>query len=263
MAELAQDDFRLADGLHYLEFLKRLHLTLKPDWYFEIGTQTGASLRLSNAKSISVDPVFALRHEVTGAKPELHLFQCTSDDFFVSDRLSALGAKVDLAFLDGMHLMEFLLRDFINTARHCSADSVIVMHDCVPRNSAMTKRHRETKVWTGDVWKIIPILQKYRPDLDLEIVDCAPTGLVIVTGLDATNTVLSDSYDEIIAEFETIEIEDYGIERYFDEVDIVPALQSKWSSACPRLLAGDWRQNPDIAIKVAAPKRDVLRAWGD
>ncbi|WP_377191261.1 glycosyltransferase family protein [Ruegeria meonggei] len=263
MAELAQDGFRLADGLHYLEFLKRLHLTLKPEWYFEIGTQTGASLRLSHSKSISVDPVFAVRHEVIGPKPELHLFQCESDEFFASDHLTTLGAKIDLAFLDGMHLMEFLLRDFINTERQCSRESVIVMHDCVPWNNAITKRQRETQSWTGDVWKIVPILQKYRPDLELEVVDCAPTGLVIVTGLDANNSVLSDAYDDILSEFVSIDLDDYGSARYFDALDIVSAVESRWGSSCPRLLAEGWDQNPDIAIKVAAPNREVLGDWGD
>jgi len=263
MVKLPQDGFRAASGLNYLDFLKTMHQRLKPEWYFEVGTQTGASLRLSDSKSISIDPVFALRHEVIGPKPELYLFQCKSDEFFASNRLSALGAKVDLAFLDGMHLMEFLLRDFINTEQHCDNDSVIVMHDCIPWNGAMTRRRRETQSWTGDVWKMVPILQKYRPDLDVEVVDCDPTGLVIVSGLDARNTVLTQAYDEIVSEYVSTEIEDYGVERYFDELDIVPAAQSRWSSACPRILDAGWRQYPDIAIKIAAPNRGVMDAWGD
>nr|WP_321249254.1 glycosyltransferase [uncultured Ruegeria sp.] len=266
MAKQHQKGFHLADGLDYLEFLRRLHLNLKPEWYFEVGTQTGASLRLSDAKSISVDPSFAVRHELIGTKPELYLFQQSSDEFFAENRLTVLGATVDLAFLDGMHLMEFLLRDFINTERYCSADSVIVMHDCVPWNSAITARQRgkgPTSDWTGDVWKIVPILQAYRPDLDLEIVDCAPTGLVIVTGLDPESNVLSDAYDEILARFKDTDIEEYGVELYFDAIDIVPAEQSRWLSACPRLLPADWKRNPDVSIKVAAPNRETLTAWGD
>ncbi len=32
--------------------------------------------------------------------------------------------------------------------------------------------------WTGDVWKLIPILQRYRPDLQLTLFDAPPSGLV-------------------------------------------------------------------------------------
>ena len=262
MARQHQDGSGLAGGLHYLDFLRRLHTSLKPEWYFEIGTQTGASLRLSQSKSISVDPSFTVRHELIGEKPELHLFQQTSDVFFTQNRLAALGVTVDLAFLDGMHLVEFLLRDFINTERNCSADGVIVMHNCVPHSGATVDgRHAQSPI--GDVWKIVPILQAYRPDLSLEILDCAPTGLMIVSGLDPSNTVLSDAYDEILSRYQDVNIEEYGVARYLDAVDIVQAEQSRWFSACPRLLADGWAEKPDIAIKIAAPERSGMTNWGD
>ncbi|WP_171130878.1 MULTISPECIES: glycosyltransferase [unclassified Ruegeria] len=263
MARQRQEGFGLADGLHYLEFLRRLHATLKPEWYFEVGTQTGASLRLSSAKTISVDPAFIAQLELIGDKPELHLFQETSDKFFASNRLNAMGVEFDLVFLDGMHLVEFLLRDFINTERHCKPDSVIVTHDCVPWNSDIAERDRITKDWTGDVWKIVPILRNYRPDLEIEVVDCAPTGLLIVSGLDPRNTALSDSYDEISVSYTDLKIEEYGVSTYFDELDLVPAEQSRWYSACPHQLAPGWQNKPDIAIKVAAPDRNALTEWGD
>ena len=193
MKRVSRDGCVLADGLNYLSFLEMLHQKLRPEWYPEIGTQTGASLMLSSSKSIAVDPVFRLRHEVVGDKPELYTFQETSDAFFEANRLKRLGAKVDLAFLDGMHLFEFLLRDFIGTEKHCSPVGIVILRDCLPWDVAMTVRERSktpTSSWTGDVWKMIPILKKYRSDLTLEVVDAAPTGLVIVSNLNPKSRVL-------------------------------------------------------------------------
>ena len=56
-------------------------------------------------------------------------------------------------------------------------------------------------MWTGDVWRLLPIFKKYRPDLRVIAVDCEPTGLVVCTKLDPRSTVLADHYYEIIDEF--------------------------------------------------------------
>ncbi|MFP7672311.1 class I SAM-dependent methyltransferase [Marivita sp. S0852] len=266
MKRIAEDGCHLATGLQYLSFFERLHQTVKPDWYLEIGTQTGASLALSSAKSISVDPVYRLRQEVVGQKPALYAFQETSDAFFEADRLKTLGARVDMAFLDGMHLFEYLLRDFIGTEKHASQDGVILLHDCLPWNVAMTSRKRgqtKTSSWTGDVWKMVPILQKYRPDLTLEIVDAAPTGLVIVSSLDPSNRALEKNYDAILEEFLDVELDSYGVDRYFSSFPIQDAQTSRWMSEYPLDLGAGWENNPDICIKIAAPSQAKIENWGD
>jgi hypothetical protein len=81
---------------------------------------------------------------------------------------------VDVAFLDGMHLFEYLLRDFIHTERVCDRNSVILLDDCLPVNIEMTDGERRPDLrkdaelaswWTGDVWKVVEILRELRPDL--------------------------------------------------------------------------------------------------
>ena len=57
----------------------------------------------------------------------------TSDEFFAKfDPRDALGSKIDLAFLDGQHLFEYVLRDFMNTEAVCEENSFILLHDCSP-----------------------------------------------------------------------------------------------------------------------------------
>ncbi|WP_128515053.1 hypothetical protein [Tabrizicola thermarum] len=207
-----------AKGLDYRDFLDALHRQLRFDWYLEIGSQTGRSLAKSRSPSIAVDPQFRIRYDVVGNKPHLHLYQQTSDDFFADGHLKTLKAKPGFSFLDGMHLFEYLLRDFINTEAAGTPNSVIAMHDCCPFGHGMTTREIDNiprGAWTGDVWKLIPILQEYRPDLTIQVLDCAPTGLVIVSNLDPKNKALTRAYDEILRRYTDLTLADYGVDRFY------------------------------------------------
>ncbi|HEY5300648.1 MAG TPA: hypothetical protein VIJ55_08235 [Acetobacteraceae bacterium] len=117
-------------GELYTWALKELHDQLRPDTYFEIGTATGDTLALADCTSIAVDPAFRVARDVVGKKPACCLFQLTSDEFFARHDLGGLlGKPVSMAFLDGMHHFEFLLRDFINTEKHCRAPRRIRFSD--------------------------------------------------------------------------------------------------------------------------------------
>lgn len=178
------------------EFLRRLHRQIKPRTYLEIGVNSGASLRLSRARTIAIDPQFKIIHPL---RCNLVMAKATSDDFFAKEDAFAhfRGKPTDLAFIDGMHLFEFALRDFINVERETDWSSVVVFDDMLPRNVTEAARDRETRAWTGDVYKVILTLREYRPDLVLIPVDTEPTGLLLVLAPDRSNTVLTDKYDEI------------------------------------------------------------------
>ncbi len=200
------------------EFLAALHLCLRPRNYLEIGVGTGLSLELSHVPTIAVDPKFAVQTEI---RTEVRLVRATSDSFFRRrdplrslrgtrnpwrnlrhDRplLGRLGrATVDFAFIDGMHLFEFALRDFMNTERFSSATTVIVLDDMLPRNVIEASRTRVSQDWTGDVYKLVAVLRQYRPDLIVVPVNTQPTGVLLVLAPDHQSTVLQDHYDEIVA----------------------------------------------------------------
>lgn len=216
--------FKQATGLGYLRFLRRLHATYVFDWYLEVGCREGLSFAPVRSKTLAVDPFFKVQTNVLGDKPELHLFQQTSDDFFASGYLRRNKIALSVSFLDGMHRIEYLLRDFIATEKASHPDGVILMHDTNPSNLMMTKRFYKditdgSKAWTGDVWKILPILQRFRPDLTVKMLDSKPTGLLMVTGLNPKSTTLERKYDAICAEYQELLLEDYGIERLFDSFE--------------------------------------------
>jgi hypothetical protein len=182
------------------EFLRSLHERLHPRTYLEIGINDGRSLALSRARTIAVDPAFKITVEL---ECDLRLFRMTSDDFFAQpEPLSWFPEGTpDLSFIDGMHLFEFALRDFINAERLSQPAGVIVLDDMLPRSVPEAARDRFTDAWTGDVYKVAAVLERFRPDLTVVGVNTAPTGVVLVAGLDPANRTLSERYDEILAEY--------------------------------------------------------------
>ena len=186
--------------MHLHDFLARVHQDFEPRTYLEVGVRLGKSLTLSRVPSIGIDPAFEVRCPL---HCDLHLVKATSDDHFA--RANPIehfdGLPIDLAFIDGMHLFEYALRDFMNVERHSHAGTVVVFDDMLPSADRDADRARHRGFWAGDVFKIIPVLHRYRPDLRLIPVSTSPTGVLMVIGLDPQNTVLNENYDQIVSEF--------------------------------------------------------------
>lgn len=189
-------------GDDYLVWLDRLYRSLSPQSVLEIGIYQGVSLAkvCPPTIAIGVDPnptvIYPLRAET-------HIFAETSDQFFSQRRVEKLlsGRPVSIAFVDGLHLYEQALRDFINLESCCGPRSIILLHDTVPLDESTQSRSMDTQFHTGDVWKTVLCLKHYRPDLDIFTIATPPTGLTVVTRLDPTSSVLKHNYDEAIARF--------------------------------------------------------------
>lgn len=205
------------------EFLGQIHDRLRPRNYLEIGVNDGRSLRLSRVPSIAIDPAFRITEPL---RCDLHLVRETSDAFFArrdpivhlrSGRNPIRNIRrgrapfgyylgrtvVDLAFIDGMHLFEYALRDFMNVERFAGPASVIVLDDMLPRSVDEAARDRHTGAWAGDVYKLIDVLRRHRPELVLLPIDTQPTGVLVVLGADPADRRLTDAYEGLVAEFAT------------------------------------------------------------
>lgn len=221
-------------GAHYMEVLAQLSRQRAIKRYLEIGVFRGTAFsRIAADVAIGVDPNFKIDQNIAANKRSVRLFQMGSDAFFRDvDAVAELGGHPDLCFLDGMHLFEYLLRDFYKTERISSRNTVICLHDCLPLNAEMAHRNEAVSYelgsstpyaqwWTGDVWKIVPLLMKYRPDLRVMLLDAPPTGLVCITNLDPDNTVLEKNYLDIVREFYLMPNDESAILNHYKSAPII------------------------------------------
>jgi hypothetical protein len=182
--------------VRYLDFLGEAHERLAPPTYLEIGVRHGGSLSLSRSRSVGIDPAYKLKYDLP---LDVALFRETSDAYFErADPLEALdGTPIGFSFIDGLHLAEFALRDFANVERHSAWTTAVVFDDILPRTVDEAARDRITDAWTGDVYKVLDVLEKHRPDLICLRVGTEPTGLGLILGLDPDSTVLTDAYAQL------------------------------------------------------------------
>ena len=226
----------------YLALLERIHDHLLPRTYVEIGIFHGKSfsLTLPGTLGVGIDPAPSIRHPID---PSAKVFKLASDDFFAQYDLDSVlqGQPVDLAFIDGMHLFEFTLRDFLHLERYCAEESTILVHDVDPLSERMAARGQTSGPWSGDVWKLVPCLKEYRPDLRIATLAVPPAGLGIIRGLDPNSTTLADCYDEICARSREL---DYSVLRENRET-ILNRVESDWRVVETLL--------PELAYRVGDP----------
>lgn len=189
---------------HY-QLLAHLHNIIKPSLYVEIGVNLGHSIILTNknTRAIGIDPADICQFRLEN---NVKMFYETSDDFFAKRNVERMfdNKKIDFAFIDGMHLFEYVLRDFINIEKHSHENTIISLHDCIPFDAETSTREMKEGPWTGDVFKIILILKKYRPDLEVYNF----SNLCVIKNVDCKNTVLQDNYKKIIDEYTNLTYND-------------------------------------------------------
>ncbi len=215
----------------YYDLLARTHQLLDPELYLEIGVHEGHSLAFvgPRTRTIGVDP----EPKVADASEATTIVAATSDDFFANPHLgSVLEAPINFAFIDGLHHFDQTLRDFINVERWMATDGVVYIHDCHPIDEVTSARERTTLIWSGDVWRTIVALRRYRPDLNVSTCTVEPTGMGIITGLDPTSTVLDDRFDEIVTEMAALTYVDLDQNRH----DMLGTLAPDWVQLRPMLM---------------------------
>jgi SAM-dependent methyltransferase len=169
------------------EFLAMLHKLLRPKVYLEIGVQYGQSLILAEAAQVAygIDPNPLLFAAPQNQLPNQRVHSMTSDEFFGSGYLTE---PIDLAFIDGSHLMEDALVDFVNVQRRMRPGGTIVFDDVLPYSEAIASREQPPGDWTGDVWKCYFLLDEMYRALAITtppiLVDTWPTGTMVLTSVE-------------------------------------------------------------------------------
>lgn len=216
------------------DLLFRLHRLLRPRTYVEVGVNRGHSLRwaLPEARVAAVDPALDLG-AAPPCPPATTLLPLPSDEAFGTGSVAAaLGGPVDLAFVDGLHLVEQVLRDVANVERLAHAGTVLLLHDTLPPEPAAADRERRTLRWTGDVWKAVVVLRRARPDLAVATLAVPPSGVTVVTGLDPGSRVLDEGHEELVASVAGL---DWVEDGRGHEDELLGRVPGRWSEVLARL----------------------------
>jgi len=131
-------------------------ITLPDDTYLEIGTEYGycfKQVHFKNKKGVDPDPKYI----------DDNIYKMTSDKYFSS---IGLGQMKKYIFIDGLHWVENVFTDFINSMNNLADDGIIFIDDILPLNydeqlKIPKKHYYENNIlkygepWTGNVWKFI------------------------------------------------------------------------------------------------------------
>jgi hypothetical protein len=145
--------------------------------------------------AIGIDP-----HPLVLHSGNQQIFHMTSDKFFKDPwpfNKQINYGPIDLAFIDGSHLAEDALNDFINIVKYCTRRSVVVFDDVLPYNEAIAARKQPPGDWTGDVWRVVYSLrEEYGDCLEMSLVDVFPTGALVVWGFHEPHNGTPSAYPE-------------------------------------------------------------------
>jgi hypothetical protein len=242
LAEHLNESLERLPGPAYYRVLNWVHQALEPANYVEIGVHKGVSLLQVRPGTpiVGVDPMPTIEEKVADSLdrrvPDRKIYELTSDEFFARfDLTDLLSGPVELAFIDGLHLFEQVLRDFVNLERYSTADTVILLHDCLPLDEITASRERTTDFYCGDVWKAALALRRHRPELEMITVRTAPTGLCLVRGLNSSNRSLEAELDEIEASYRDLGFDYYVAHRHEmpDEIPNREEAVRDWIGARP------------------------------
>lgn len=219
MQSYAKGKFFQAQDGNFLNFLRALHEDVY-EGYFEIGTRHGDSLVFSQSPSIAVDPFFQLNKNPIGNKDFCLMFQETSDSFFENSWPNLSGFKCQLAFIDGMHLFENALKDFINLAKISSENALFLFHDPIPWTFRMATRDYNLahgEAWTGDVWKLVHILIDVGMKANINLLTSAPSGLLaILNPEEKLIATLEKNYDSICEQWRDVELNQDTLLKFYE-----------------------------------------------
>jgi Methyltransferase domain len=217
LAEHLGESFERLPGPPYYEILKWIHKTLRPANYLEIGVHKGFSLQqaIPDTPTIGIDPEPDIEEELIA---DVTIYELTSDEFFARyDPAALFGRPIELAFIDGLHLFEQVLRDLINLEPHSTPETVVLLHDCLPLDEVTAGRERTTDFYSGDVWKAVLVLRRLVPDLEMITVRTGPTGLCLVRGLGGVAERIERELPDLMATYT-----DLGYDYYVDHRDEMP-----------------------------------------
>ncbi len=185
----------------FAQLLAGLHEIVKPEVYLETGVTDGATLALASmaGTAIGVGPTASVWRDLK--RDNQKIYASTLDDYYACD--SCERPAPDFALIRERQF-DVALSDFAHIERTGHRGTIAVFADVLPWRQEVAWRVQPGSEaswkdeWCGDVFKVMAVLDEYRPDLTQILVDVQPAGALIVTGLDPRNMILLRAHARIL-----------------------------------------------------------------
>ena len=185
--------------------------------YLEIGVEYGTTIKninTLNKTAVDPDPKF----ENIGKFSNINLIKLTSDAYFANlDDIYKINTieedhKFDIIFLDGMHQVEYIIKDIYNSLNYIKSDGKIFIDDILPikereQRKIPEKHYYENGIlkygesWTGDIWKVIYyLLLNFEDCFDIEVYNNSHQyrGVLMLYNINKFNILINEQILEII-----------------------------------------------------------------
>lgn len=155
------------------EIINRIIQEVEATSYLEIGAADGFNYdKIFCDKKYACDPNTVEMDVKDNEGQLIKTFKPNSDEFF-----DLVKNDFDVVFIDGDHTAEQVRKDITNALK-CNAKAII-LHDTIPHSKEMQEVPRNTKVWTGDVWRaVVGFIESY-PDVSV-VTHRADFGLTVI-----------------------------------------------------------------------------------
>jgi len=160
------------DVYWHRDVIQALLERFRPSCYVEIGVGGDGTIRLAMhfaQLAVGVEPL-----ELPGGWPSnVRIYRMKSEEF-IAQHLHELP-PVDMAFIDGEHMMPTPLEDFVGLRAHAVDGALILLHDTYIEGHA----ELEHKTLAGDAWRCVERIKSLYPR-DEVLTLPAPPGLTLV-----------------------------------------------------------------------------------
>ncbi|MGI9253793.1 MAG: hypothetical protein ACR2J8_08600 [Thermomicrobiales bacterium] len=200
-------------GPTVMEYLRHIDAVLRPAVVLLLGSDAAPVFVRDDAVVVAIDLAPSREAAALARAGQIVLLREPAESACTAVAIGAVleAREVDFVWIADERHFRGLLRAFIDCERMASPYGAIAIGHVLPRTAQAARRSPTPggDVWSGEAWRIVPCLRRWRPNLMLDLHDATPDGILVVTGLDPADRTLDDRYDEIIAA-ETADRETYA-----------------------------------------------------
>jgi tetratricopeptide (TPR) repeat protein len=203
--------------------LSYLHSHSKFQSYLEIvnwDQDIGNSLAKTNTTTISIS-----HQTLKISTSNRYFFKAHPNLFFNKVNLSdIIQSKLGMIYIASDNDLPQFLIALIYLSDYITPKTIICVKNTYPLDGITSSERKYTSFWTGNIWKLVPVLKEFFPSINIKTLKAFPAGVSIMNNFDATaGKILRCNFPEIINYADSLHYDDF----YYRQDEVLNAKDSK------------------------------------